>query len=154
MLRHYTRIQTPEFITYLISSLMLFFTPIYGLLIAVAAAIGLDTLTGIIRDIKLYGWKSFRSRKLSNVVSKMVLYESSILLLYPIDYYLMNELLSPHININYFFTKICCVILLLIELVSIKENFESSFKVNIWGLIKSGLNRAKEVKEDFTNITK
>ena len=57
----------------------------------VGLAILCDTFTGIYKSVKLDGWKSIRSRKLSNIISKMVLYEISIIVLFPIDKFLLNE---------------------------------------------------------------
>ena len=49
-----------KYINYAISSLVLLFVPIYGLLIAVGAAIILDTFTVIFKCIKLGGIKTIR----------------------------------------------------------------------------------------------
>jgi hypothetical protein len=51
------------------------------------------------------------------------------------------------------FTKICAILLIFIELVSIKENIEETFKVDIWKLLKKAFLRAKEVKNNINNIT-
>ena len=61
------------YLNYILSGLILFFAPIQGLLIAVAFGIFLDTFTGIFKSIKLNGWRSIRSRRLSHIVSKMLL---------------------------------------------------------------------------------
>ena len=63
------------YLNYFFSGLVLFFAPIQGLLIAVAFGIFLDTFTGIFKSVKLSGWRSIRSRTLSNIVSKMLLYQ-------------------------------------------------------------------------------
>jgi Bacteriophage holin family len=139
-------------IQYLIASLLLLFTPIYGLLIAVAASIILDTFTGIFKSIKLNGWKSVRSRKLSNIVSKMLLYEVCVLLLFLMDKYLLNEFVKHAFGFDFMFTKICAILLMFIELVSIKENIEEAFKIDIWAMLKKVLNRAKEIKTDINDI--
>ena len=39
-----------------------------------------------------------------------------------------------------------------IELVSIKENIEEAFKIDIWAMLKKILNRAKEIKTDINDI--
>jgi hypothetical protein len=52
------------------------------------------------------------------------------------------------------FTKICAILLMLTELVSIKENIEESFKIDVWKMLKTLFNRAKEVKSDINEITK
>ena len=141
--------------TYLINiltGLVLFFTPIQGLLLGVGAIIILDTFTGIFKSVKIGGWRSIKSRILSNIISKMLLYEICIILLYPIDKYLLNELLMHLVSIQFFATKLTCVILIFIEGVSIKENIEEALKVNIWQLLRNAIKRAKEVKNDIDEL--
>lgn len=141
-----------RYVQYIFASILLLFAPIYGLLIAVAASIILDTFTGIFKSIKLHGFCSIRSRKLSNVVSKMLLYEICILFLFLMDKYLLNEFIIRSFGIEYMFTKICAILLIFIELVSIKENIEDAFKIELWPMIKKLLSRAKEFKSDIDDI--
>lgn len=141
-----------RYLNYIFASLILLFVPIYGLLVAVGSAIILDTFTGIFKSIKLNGLKSIRSRKLSNVISKMALYEICIIFLFVIDKYVLNEFIKHAFGFDFMFTKICAIVLIFIELVSIKENVEESFKVDIWKLLKETFNRAKELKQDFNEI--
>jgi hypothetical protein len=131
----------------------LLFVPIYGILTAVAAAIILDTFTGIFKSIKLDGWCSIRSKKLSHIVSKMLLYEICILLLFVIDKFILNEFIFKWLSIDFMFTKICAILLIFIELVSIKENIEAAYNIKIWDLLKKAFLRAKEVKDDINDIT-
>lgn len=142
-----------KYIQYLLASILLLFVPIYGLLIAVGAAILLDTFTGIFKSVKLKGWKSIRSRKLSNIVSKMMLYEICVLFLFLIDKYLLNEFVVRSFGIDYMFTKICAILLIFIELVSVKENIEEAYGIELWKMIKKILNRAKEIKSDVDELT-
>lgn len=141
-----------RYLQYIFASILLLFAPIYGLLIAVAAAIILDTITGVFKSIKVNGWCSIRSRKLSNIVSKMLLYEVCILFLFLMDKYLLNEFVKSAFGFELMFTKICAILLMFIELVSIKENVEEAFKINIWALLKKLLSRAKEIKSDIDEI--
>jgi hypothetical protein len=140
------------YLNYLITGLVLFFAPINGLLIAVAFGIMLDTFTGIFKSIKLNGLKSIRSRKLSNVISKMLLYQVSIISLYCIDKFLLNELVNLHFSTQFLFTKLVAIILVFIELVSIKENIEEALNVDIWKMLKNLMKRAKEVKTDIDSL--
>lgn len=135
-----------------LAGLALFFAPIQELILAVGIVIILDTFTGIFKSVKLHGWKSIRSRKLSNIISKMVLYEISIILLFPIDKFLLNELVLNLVSINYFSTKLTCVLLILVELTSIKENIEEALKIDIWKTLKRFVNRAKEITSDVNEI--
>lgn len=141
-----------KYINYIISSLVLLFVPIQGLLIAVGAAIVLDTFTGIFKSVKLRGWSSIRSRILSNIISKMALYEICILFLFLIDKFVLNEFIFQWFGFDYMFTKICAILLIFVELVSIKENIEETFKVDIWKLLKKAFLRAKEIKIDIEDI--
>ena len=140
------------YLNYIFSGLILFFAPIQGLLIAVAFGIFLDTFTGIFKTVKLNGWRSIRSRILSNIVSKMLLYQTTILVLYVIDKFLLNEFVKLHFTIDFMFTKLVAILLIFIELVSIKENVEAALKIDIWKMLKNLLKRAKEVKEDINEI--
>jgi hypothetical protein len=140
------------FLLQLLAALLLFFAPIQELVMAVGLAIMLDTFTGIYKSVKLNGWKSIRSRKLSNIISKMVLYEVSIIILYPIDKFLLNELFLNILSVQFFSTKVACVLLILVELTSIKENIETALKINIWQVLKKAINRAKELKGDIEEI--
>jgi hypothetical protein len=141
-----------KYLKYILSSLVLLFVPIYGLLIAVGTAIALDTFTGIFKSIKLGGWCSIRSRILSNIISKMALYEVCILLLFVIDKFVLNEFIFKWFGFQFMFTKICAILLIFIELVSIKENIEASFKIDIWALLKKAFLRAKEIKTNITDL--
>jgi hypothetical protein len=141
-----------SFLNYIITGFVLFLAPIQGLLIAVGIGIALDTFTGIFKSIKLNGLKSIRSRKLSNVISKMLLYQVTLILLFLIDKYLLNEFVQLHFTIQFMFTKLVAILLLFIELTSIKENLEEALNVDIWKMLKNLLNRAKEVKSDINEI--
>ena len=143
-----------KYINYILGSLAIIFLPVYGILIAVATAITLDTFTGIFKSIKLKGWRSIRSRSLSSIVSKMLLYEICILLLFLIDKFLLNEFAKHTFGFEFLFTKMCAIVLIYIELVSIKENIEEAYKIDIWNMLKSALSRAKEVRSSIDEISK
>lgn len=141
-----------KYLQYILASLLLLFVPIYGLLVAVGTAIVLDTFTGVFKSIKINGWKSIRSRTLSNIVSKMMLYEICILLLFVMDKFVLNEFIKHAFGFEFMFTKICAILLMFIELVSVKENIEEAFNVDIWLMLKKALSRAKEINQDINEI--
>jgi hypothetical protein len=140
------------FLIYLLTATCLFFTPIFGLLIAVGAAIALDTVFGIYRSVKVRGWKFVTSRRLSEIISKMLLYELCIVLLYVIDFFVLSEFFQNWFSVSFFCTKVCAIILIFIEGVSIKENFEKATGKDVWALIKNALGRANEIKESITDL--
>jgi hypothetical protein len=134
-------------------SLLSFFAPIQGLLIAAIVAIGLDTITGIIKAYKLGGWKAVRSRKASDIGGKILLYNLSIMSCYMIDKYLLHEFVALWFTIEFLFTKLITIVFVLIELKSIKENYEEAYKVDTWKLLMALLKRGKEVKNDINELT-
>lgn len=141
--------------TYLINALtglLLFFTPIQGLTITVGLIVFLDTFTGIFKSVKINGWRSINSRTLSNVISKMLLYEMCIIFLFPIDKFLLNDLLLHLISVTYFATKIACIMVILVEGTSIKENIEEALKIDLWKTLRNFIRRAKEVKTDIEDL--
>ena len=83
----------------------------------------------------------------------MALYEVCIILLFVIDKYVLNEFVKHAFGFDFMFTKICAILLIFTELVSIKENIEETFKIDIWKLLKGTFNRAKEIKSDINELT-
>lgn len=141
-----------EYIFSLLVGLLVFFTPIQGLIISVGIVIIFDTITGIYRSVRKKGWKSISSHKLSNIISKMLLYEFSLIFLYPIDKFVLNDLLLNLVSVEFFATKLACVLLILVEITSIKENIEQALEINIWQNLKAFLKRIKEVSKDIDEI--
>lgn len=84
----------------------------------------------------------------------MALYEICIVFLFLIDNFVLNEFIKHSFGFDFMFTKICSILLIFVELVSIKENIEESFSIDIWQLLKKTFNRAKELKTDIDEITK
>lgn len=143
-----------SYLLYLLTATCLFFAPITGLMVAVGAAIVLDTFFGIYRSVKVKGWKYVTSRRLSEIISKMLLYQMCIICLYVIDFFILSEFFQSWFSISFFATKICAILLIFIESVSIKENFEKATGLDVWVLIKKALGRAHEIKESITDFKK
>jgi hypothetical protein len=135
---------------YIGTSLLMFFAPVVGILVAVGVAIALDTILGIAKAVILKD--KVTSRKLSNIVSKFVLYQSAILLLYTIDKFLLGEFFKIWFSIPFFFTKVIAIVIIFIELTSMKENFEAAFKVDIFQKLKTLLRRSKELKDGIDEL--
>lgn len=129
-----------------------FLLPINGLIIAVGVGIVIDTITGIWKAKKIK--EIITSHKLSAVVSKMVLYQLSIISFFIIDKYLLGEFVQLFINIPLFITKLLAAFLLTIELISVNENLNVITGKNYFKLFKLYLLRVKEIKTDIENIKK
>lgn len=134
-------------------ALCAFFFPIKGLAIAVGIVIGFDTFTGIFKTVKLHGWSSFRSRRASDIIGKTILYNIAVLSIYTLDHYLLGEFFKIWFSVENLFTKLITIVLVVIELTSIKENFEEAYNIKIWPLLRKLLTRGKEIKNDINEIT-
>ena len=129
-----------------------FFLPISGILILIGVSVILDTITGV--------WKSYKlktkvtSRKLSAVISKILLYEVTVMLFYLIDYYILNDIVLTFFSVSLLTTKILALVLVSIEVISINENVKKVKGLDIWSALKNLFARAKEVTQDFKDINK
>jgi hypothetical protein len=142
------------YLIYIFTATCLFFAPITGLMIAVGAAIALDTIFGIYRSVKVKGWHFVTSRRLSEIISKMLLYQFCIVFLYVIDFFILSEFFQKWFSVSFFATKMCAILLIFIEAVSVKENFEKATGLDVWALIKKALGRANEIKDSVTDFKK
>jgi hypothetical protein len=129
-----------------------FFLPIVGILILIGVSVIVDTITGI--------WKSYKlktkvtSRRLSAIISKILLYEVTVMLFYLIDYYIINDIVLVFFSVELLVTKILALVLVSIEVISINENIKSVNGLDIWSSLKNLFARAKEVTQDFKDINK
>jgi len=82
----------------------------------------------------------------------MVFYQVSLLCLFPIDKFVLNDLLINIISVEFFATKLACVLLLIVELTSIKENVEEALKIDLWKSLRALLRRVKDVSDDVNDI--
>ena len=134
----------------MVSSILSFFIPVYDIVILVGCAIVLDTLTGVWKSIKV--GDKITSRKLSSIVSKMLLYEATVLLFFMIDTFILNDIVKGLFSVDLLTTKILGLTLVSIEVVSINENYKKVMNVDLWASLKQLFSRAKEIKGDISKI--
>ena len=127
-----------------------FFLPIYGILILIFFCILFDTITGILKAKKTN--TPVTSRRLSAIISKILLYEATVMLFYLIDFYLLNDIVITFFSIELLTTKILALVLVSVELISINENFRAVKNIDLFQALKNLFARAKEVTSDFKNI--
>lgn len=137
---------------YLAGSVLSFLVPLQGLLIAVGFAIVLDTFTGVFKAVKLGGWSALKSRKLSDIAAKVLLYNMAVLSVYVMDHFLLSGFMKHWFSADYLFTKIIALLLVVIELTSVKENFEAAYKKDLWKLLKTIISRTKEISTDISDL--
>ena len=134
----------------LIAIVSSFFLPISGILILIGVSVILDTLTGVWKARKLK--TPVTSRKLSAIISKILLYEVTVMLFYLIDYYILNDIVLTFFSVELMTTKILALVLVSIEVISMNENVKSVKGIDIWQSLKNLFARAKEVTQDFKSI--
>ena len=127
-----------------------FFLPISGILFLIGFAIVVDTITGIWKAKKLK--IKITSRKLSTIISKMMLYEVAVIGFYLIDYFILNDIILKFFSVPLMLTKILSLILVSIEVMSINENYKAVKGIDIWQGMKNLFARAKEIKTDLNGL--
>jgi hypothetical protein len=134
----------------LMAMLWAFLMPISGLLFLVGFVIVLDTITGV--------WKSYKnkvkitSRGLSAIISKMLLYEITVVLFYMIDTFILNNIILQFFSVDLLLTKVLALILVSIEVMSINENYKAVKGLDLWQAMKNLFARAKEIKKEVDEI--
>ncbi len=133
-----------------LSMVSAFFMPITGLMFLIGFAIFVDTITGVWKAKKLK--QPITSRRLSAVISKMLLYEITVILFYLIDYFILNDIVLTFFSVPLMLTKMLALVLVSIEVVSINENYKAVKGIDLWISAKNLITRAKELKNDAEQI--
>lgn len=126
------------------SSFLAVISPIKPLIYVAVLAILLDTCFGIWRSIKINGYTSFRSRKLSHTISKTFLYSLAIVFVFFVEKYIAADLVAHFIAIDLILTKAVALFCVFTEVISINESYQSVTGKNIIKSLKSFVLRAKE----------
>ena len=134
----------------LISICFAFFLPISGILIMIGVLISIDIITGIWKAKKL--GEKITSRKLSSIISKLALYEVTVIMFFLIDQFILNDIILTFFSVPFMLTKIVALVLASIEVMSINENYKIVKGIDLWQSAKLLFARAKEVKEDLNKL--
>ena len=140
---------TTKTLTAIITTFLIFITPIYGLLSIITFAVSFDTLFAIYVSIKLNGIKSFKSTKLFNVVVKTFFYMGSIIFAFMIDKYMFE---GKILDIPYLISKVITFVWLYIEIKSIDETSMKLGNRSLWVIVKEIINKGKSFKKDINEI--
>jgi hypothetical protein len=139
-----------QYIIQLLAVVGAFFLPISGILFLIGFAIVLDTITGLWKARKLK--IKITSRKLSAIISKLMLYEVAVIGFYLIDYFILNDIIMKFFSVPLMLTKILSLVLCSIEVISISENYKAVKGIDIWSAFKNLLQRSKEIKQDIDGV--
>jgi len=99
------------------ASIGAFFVPILWAFASVCIVVVIDTITGVMKAGKK-DIKDVKSRRLGHVISKLIYYMSAILI---------GRISELYIDDQIPFVKLCLVVVLIIEVKSIDENFRDTF---------------------------
>jgi hypothetical protein len=127
-----------------------FLMPISGLLFLVGFVIVLDTITGVWKSVK--NKVKITSRGLSAIISKMLLYEVTVIMFYMIDQFILNNIILQFFSVELLLTKVLALILVSIEVMSINENYKAVKGLDLWQAMKNLFSRAKEIKKEVDEI--
>jgi hypothetical protein len=134
---------------YLLTGILIFITPILGLLSLISFAVGFDTIFAIYVSIKQNGIKSYKSNKLFNLPVKTFFYMGSIIFAFMIDKYILD---GKVLDIPYFISKVLTFVWVYIEVKSIDETSVKLGNRSLWVILKEIISKGKDFKKDINEI--
>ena len=133
----------------LLISMISVLAPIKPMVLLAILAIILDTCFGIWRSVQKHGWTSIRSRRLSNTISKSLLYSGAIVFIYLLEKFVLADLLGYFISVDLLMTKAFTAFCVFTEVKSINESYFSVTGVNVWDKFIAFVKRGKEQVEEL-----
>ncbi len=128
----------------MLASIIAVVAPVFPMVYIAILAILIDTVFGIWRSVKIGGWNSVRSRRLSHVISKSLLYSGAIVFMFLLEKYIAADIVAHFISIDLIMTKITAFFCVVVEIKSINESYESVTGKNVLKSLREFITRAKE----------
>lgn len=128
----------------MLASIIAVVSPVFPMVYIAILAILIDTVFGIWRSVKIGGWNSVRSRRLSHVISKSLLYSGAIVFMFLLEKYIAADIIAHFISIDLIMTKITAFFCVVVEIKSINESYESVTGKNVLKSLREFITRAKE----------
>ncbi len=120
---------------------MSIFLPIRELMLTIGFLVGADMVVGIWKALKT--GQQIRSRRMSDTITKMLLYQLAIVSGFLIEKYIITDMLP--------IAKLIGSVIAIIEFKSIIESIESVTGQNLWTKIKEVIGRKSD---DIDNLMK
>jgi hypothetical protein len=130
-------------------SLFAVLAPVKPMVLMAVATIILDMGFGVWRSVKKNGWASIRSRRLSNTISKSLLYSGAIVFIFMLEKFILADLLAYFISVDLLLTKAFTAFCVFTEVKSINENYFSVTGINVWEKFMQFVKRSKEQVEEL-----
>lgn len=126
--------------------------PIQGLLIIAGLAVFADTIFAVYYSVNAFGWSSFKSTKLFNIVVKTFFYFGTIIFAYFIDTHVVSD--NTIMGVNLLISKLVTIFWTYIEVKSIDETSVKMGNPSLYNVIKKLLLNLKDLKKDINEIIK
>lgn len=110
------------------------FLPIKELMLTIGFLVGADLVVGLWKAIKI--GQRIRSRRLSDTITKLLLYQLAIMSGFLIETFIISELIPV--------TKLISTVVAIIEFKSIIESIEAVTGKDLWSKIKTIIGRKSE----------
>jgi hypothetical protein len=126
---------------------MAFFAPIALILLAIGLAILADTIVALALTKR-----KFTSKRLRNgILSKTIAYEAAVLLLFLVDYAMINDAMLTVFSVPFVVTKLAGLFLIGIEVSSIDEKIRDRYgdDKGIINRFKKFIASVKKIKDSF-----
>ena len=128
-----------QYLLHLSVAIISIFTPVVPILLTIGVLIVIDFLVGIYRAFKMK--EKITSRKMGNTISKMFLYQLTIISLFLFENYILMGILPV--------TKIGAALISITELKSIDESVEKMTGVGVWKKLVKIIRRGESETKDF-----
>ena len=119
-------------------------TPIKPFILLAFAAIVLDTYFGIWKSVRLNGFKSIRSRRLSDTITKTFLYVGGIVMIFLSEKYVLDGLVDDYIKMDNILTRAFTGFCLWTEGKSVNESYHAVTGKNLWNNFMLFMKRTRE----------
>jgi hypothetical protein len=123
--------------------------PVQPMVLMAVFTIILDMCFGVWRSVKKNGWASIRSRRLSNTISKSLLYSGAIVFIFLLEKFVLSDLLGYFIRVDLLLTKGFTAFCVFTEIKSINESYFSVTGINVWEKFLQFVRRGKEQLEEL-----
>ena len=123
--------------------------PVQPMVLMAVFTIILDMCFGVWRSVKKNGWASIRSRRLSNTISKSLLYSGAIVFIFLLEKFVLSDLLGYFIRVDLLLTKGFTAFCVFTEIKSINESYFSVTGINVWEKFLQFVRRGKEQLDEL-----
>jgi hypothetical protein len=128
--------------------LIAFFAPIYFMVFLVGLSTLVDTGFGVWKA-KSLGEEVSSKLCRKGLIPKLRSYVSIVLLLFTVDYFIVNEFTRLFLDIQFISTKLVSLSLIVIEVRSMDESFKKVKGYSFIGKIYDNLRNIKKIKQEI-----